>query len=99
MADAPKPPNPLEVQLQIHLDEEMANGRFINLALVNHTETEFILDFIYVQHQQPKAQVLSRLITTPKHLKRLFLALQDNLNKYESKYGPLELADPEGSFH
>ena len=61
-----KPP---EVQLQIQLDDAIANGQYVNMALVNHTETEFTLDFIYVQPQQPRAKVLSRIITNPKHMK------------------------------
>jgi hypothetical protein len=99
MADAPNPPPPPDVQLQIQLDDETANGRYINMALVNHTETEFTLDFIYVQPQQPKAQVLSRIITNPKHMKRLLLAMQDNLSKYEAKFGVIELVDAEGPLH
>ena len=99
MADAPKPPGSPDMQLQIQLDDETANGRYVNMALVNHTETEFTLDFIYVQPQQPKAQVLSRIITSPKHMKRLLLAMQDNLSKYEAKFGPIELVDPEGPLH
>ena len=62
------------------------------MALVNHTETEFTLDFIYVQPQQPKAKVRSRIITSPKHMKRLVAAMQDNLAKFEAKYGVIEPA-------
>lgn len=89
MAD-PKAP---EIQLQIQLDDELANGIYVNMALVNHTETEFTLDFIYVQPQQPKAKVRSRIITNPKHMKRLILAMQDNLAKFEAKFGTIELID------
>jgi hypothetical protein len=96
MPDTPKPP---EVQLQIHLDDAIANGQYINLALVNHTETEFNLDFIYVQPQQPKAKVLSRIITSPKHMKRLMLAMQENLAKYESRFGPIPLSDTTWPVH
>jgi hypothetical protein len=96
MADAPKTP---EVQLQIELDDEVANGQYANMALVNHTETEFTLDFIYVQPQQPKARVRSRIITSPKHMKRLLLAIQDNLQKYEAKYGAVILGDSEEPMH
>jgi hypothetical protein len=99
MADAPKTAPTPELQLQIQLDDETANGRYINMALVNHTETEFTLDFIYVQPQQPKAQVLSRIITSPKHLKRLLLAMQDNLGKYEAKFGAVEVIEAEGPLH
>src|SRR5690349_1694238 len=97
MADNPsKPP---EIQLQIQLDDEVANGQYVNMALVNHTETEFNLDFIYVQPQQPKAKVRSRIITSPKHMKRLLLAMQDNLAKFESKFGNIELSETESPVH
>src|SRR5690349_7496101 len=96
MADAPKtPPGSPDLQLQIQLDDEVANGQYINMALVNHTETEFTLDFIYVQPQQPKAKVRSRIITTPKHMKRLVPAMQENLAKFESKFGTIELLENE----
>lgn len=96
MADTPKIP---EVPLQIELDEEVANGQYVNMALVNHTETEFTLDFVYVQPQQPKARVRSRIITNPKHMKRLLLAIQDNLAKYEKKFGPIHVIETESPIH
>ncbi len=88
-----------EVQLQIQLDDAIANGQYVNMALVNHTETEFTLDFIYVQPQQPRAKVLSRIITNPKHMKRLLSAIQDNIAKYESKFGTVEVSDPGTPVH
>src|SRR5713226_8715371 len=90
MADLPKTP---EIQLQIQLDDNIANGSYVNMALVNHTETEFTMDFIYVQPQQPKARVRSRIITNPKHMKRLLHAIQDNVSKYEAKFGALPLVE------
>ena len=96
MSDHDKPP---EMQLQIQLDDNIANGQYANMALVNHAETEFTLDFIYVQPQQPRAKVLSRIITSPKHMKRLMLAMQDNLAKYEAKFGPVEITDPGNPVH
>ena len=97
MADAPgKPP---EIQLQIQLDDDVANGTYVNMALVNHSETEFTLDFIYVQPQQPRAKVRSRIITNPKHMKRLLLAMQDNLAKYEAKFGTIELTEGDQPVH
>ena len=96
MADSSKPP---EIQLQIQLDDDVANGHYVNMALVNHTETEFTLDFIYVQPQQPRARVRSRIITNPKHMKRLLLAMQDNVAKFESRFGPIEITDPESPVH
>lgn len=93
MADAPKPP---ETQLQIQVDDDVANGQYVNMALVNHTETEFTLDFVYVQPHQPRAKVRSRIILNPKHLKRLALAMQESVRVYEARFGPITLAD-EGS--
>jgi Protein of unknown function (DUF3467) len=96
MADSSKPP---EIQLQIQLDDDVANGHYVNMALVNHTETEFTLDFIYVQPQQPRARVRSRIITNPKHMKRLLLAMQDNVAKFESRFGAIEITDPDSPVH
>jgi Protein of unknown function (DUF3467) len=94
MADKPTPPQqPGAIQLQIEIDPVTANGVFVNMALVNHTETEFTLDLLYLQPQPSKAVVRARAITTPKHLKRLLHALQDNLAKYEARFGAIDLGD------
>lgn len=85
-----KPP---DVQLQIQLDDDVANGRYVNMALVNHSETEFTIDFIYVQPQQPRAKVVSRIITSPKHMRRLLSAIQDNIEKFEAKFGSIEVTE------
>lgn len=90
MSDKPTPP---QLQLQIEIDPATANGMFVNMALVNHTETEFTLDLLYVQPQAPKATVRARAITTPKHMKRLLLAIGDNLAKYEARFGKIDLGD------
>jgi hypothetical protein len=96
MADQPKPS---DLQLQIQIDDDVANGQYVNMALVNHTETEFTLDFIYVQPQQPKAKVRARIITNPKHMKRLLLAMQDNVTKFETRFGPITLSDNDNPVH
>jgi hypothetical protein len=88
-----KPANPQQIQLQIEIDPVTANGAFVNMALVNHSETEFTLDLIYVQPQAPKATVRARVITTPKHMKRLLGAIQDNVTKYEARFGTIDLGD------
>ena len=82
-----------QVQIDIELDPVVANGAFVNLAMVNHTETEFTLDLMYLQPQAPKAVVRARAILTPKHLKRLLLALEENLGRYEARFGPVDLGD------
>jgi hypothetical protein len=92
-------PKPQEVQIQIQLDDDIANGQYVNMALVNHTETEFTMDFIYIQPQQPKAKVRSRIITNPKHMKRLAAAMQDNIAKYEAKFGLIIVLEPDSPIH
>lgn len=93
-----------EVKLEIQLDEETAQGVYANLAVVNHTDTEFTFDFIFVQPQAPRAKVRSRVVTSPRHAKRILLALQENLARYEKAFGPIEPAmqrvdDADGHYH
>jgi hypothetical protein len=90
MSDQPQPPT---VHLQIELDPQTAQGVYVNMAMVNHTETEFTIDLMYVQPQAPKATVRARVITTPKHLKRLIFALQENLEKHEGRFGPVDVGN------
>lgn len=78
--------------IQIQLDEATAQGVYANLALINHTETEFIMDFIYVQPQAPQGKVRSRVLTSPIHMKRLVSALNENIKKYEDRFGEIKLA-------
>lgn len=82
---------PQQIHLQIEIDPATAQGVFVNLAMVNHTETEFTLDLMYVQPQAPKATVRARVITTPKHLKRLLQAIAENLEKYEARFGAVDV--------
>jgi len=96
MSDKPAAPQQPPVQLQIEMDPVTANGSFINMAMVNHTDTEFTLDLIYLQPQAPRAVVRARAITTPKHIKRLLHALQENVAKYEARFGTIDLGDAPG---
>ncbi|MDD5131437.1 MAG: DUF3467 domain-containing protein [bacterium] len=77
-------------QLQVELDDQTAQGAYSNLALITHNETEFILDFIFVQPQQPKAKVRARIISSPAHIKRFLNALSDNIKKYEQQFGAIK---------
>ncbi len=88
-----KPATPQPIQLQIEIDPVTANGAFVNMALVNHSDSEFTLDLVYVQPQAPKATVRARAIMTPKHMKRLLAAIQDNVSKYEARFGVIDLGD------
>jgi hypothetical protein len=76
-------------QLNIELSEEVAQGIYSNLAVITHSSSEFVIDFVRIMPGIPKANVKSRIILTPEHAKRLLMALQDNLNKYESVNGPV----------
>ena len=91
-ADTPAAPSQVQIQLQI--DEQTAQGMYVNMAMLNHNETEFVIDFIYVQPQAPKAVVRARVINSPKHMKRFLLALQDNVAKYESQFGKIDVSGP-----
>ncbi|NUN14000.1 MAG: DUF3467 domain-containing protein [Myxococcales bacterium] len=82
------------VKLQIQVDDDLANGVYSNLVMITHTETEFLVDFVFVQPQQPRAKVRSRVILSPKQAKRLLNALGQNLQNYENKFGPIEAPAP-----
>ena len=73
-------------QLQIELKEEVAQGTYANLAIITHSSSEFILDFVRVIPGVPKAGVQSRIIVAPEHAKRLLRALEDNIAKYERDF-------------
>ncbi|WP_321371362.1 DUF3467 domain-containing protein [uncultured Desulfuromusa sp.] len=85
-----------EIQLEIQMNDDVANGQYINMAVVNHNDSEFVIDCIYIQPQAPKARVQSRLITSPRHAKRLMVMLQNNIDKYEKKHGVIDLAAVHG---
>lgn len=77
-------------QLNIELNDEVAQGTYANLAVITHSPSEFVLDFIRVMPGMPKAQVKSRVVVTPEHAKRLMRALQDNIKKFEAMHGPIK---------
>ncbi|MCX6303146.1 MAG: DUF3467 domain-containing protein [Bacteroidia bacterium] len=77
-------------QISIELNEEIAQGIYSNLAVITHSASEFVVDFVRIMPGIPKAQVKSRIILTPEHAKRLVAALQDNITKYESVHGHIK---------
>lgn len=95
MADPKKPDAPPQSagQINIELTEEVGEGVYSNLAVITHSNAEFVLDFIRVMPGMPKAKVKSRVILTPQHAKRFLRALTENLKKYESVHG--EIAETE----
>lgn len=77
--------------LDIELDEAAAQGNYSNLAIISHSTSEFILDFATVLPGVSKARVKSRVILTPEHAKRLLLSLQENITRYESSVGKINI--------
>ncbi|MFI3323469.1 MAG: DUF3467 domain-containing protein [Rikenellaceae bacterium] len=77
--------------IDIELDEQVAQGQYANLAIISHSTTEFIVDFAAVLPGMPKAKVASRIILTPEHAKRLLYSLQENIARYESNHGMIEI--------
>lgn len=82
-----------ENQLNIELSAEVAEGTYSNLAIISHSSSEFVIDFIRMMPGTPKANVKSRIILTPEHAKRLLFALQDNISKYEQQHGKIKTPD------
>lgn len=80
-------------QLQIELKEDVAQGIYANLAVITHSSSEFIVDFVRVMPGIPKAGVKSRIVLAPEHAKRLLRALEENIGKYERTFGPIRLLD------
>jgi hypothetical protein len=94
MADDKKPPvPPTGPQIQIQLDEVIAQGVYTNFVLINHTENEFILDFAFIAPATPTARVRARVLSGPRHTKRLLRALQQNVARYEERFGEIELEE------
>lgn len=76
-------------QLNIEISEEVADGIYSNLAIITHSNSEFVVDFVRVMPGVPKAKVRARILLTPQHAKRLMRALVDNVQKFEQVHGPI----------
>ncbi|OON68086.1 DUF3467 domain-containing protein [Hymenobacter sp. CRA2] len=98
MAQQPPTPAPEEQQINIELSEEIAEGEYANLAMIAHSSSEFVIDFIRLMPGLPKAKVKARVVITPEHAKRLLSALQDNLDRYERSFGPVKVQTDMASF-
>lgn len=82
-------------QINIELGEKEAEGIYSNLAIISHSPAEFVIDFTRVVPGVPKAKVLSRIITTPQHAKMLMKALDENIKKFEARFGEIRLEPPQ----
>ena len=92
-----KDPAPSQ-QINVELTDEIAEGVYSNLAMIAHSNSEFVIDFIRLMPGVPKAKVKSRIIMTPDHAKRLLAALKDNIDKYEDAFGRIKSGDEAPSF-
>ncbi len=83
-----------EQKLNINLSPEVADGKYANLAIISHSSSEFVLDFVRMMPGQPNANVQSRVIMTPENAKKLLLALSENVGKYEKQFGTIKISTP-----
>ncbi len=93
MAEDQKKKQEADNQINIELSEELAEGVYSNLAMIAHSNSEFVIDFIRLMPGVPKAKVKARVIITPEHAKRLLVALKDNIRKYEDTFGQIKQTD------
>jgi len=84
--------------INIELKEKVAQGVYSNLAIISHSSSEFVLDFVRIMPGLPKAEVKSRIILTPEHAKRLLLALGENMGKFEATHGQVKIDDRSPGF-
>ena len=88
--------DPKQNQISIELKEDVAQGTYSNLAIITHSSSEFVIDFVRVMPGIPKADVKSRIILTPEHAKRLMMALTDNVSKFEKVHGEIKKVEGTG---
>lgn len=93
-----KPVDMEENQMEVEISEEMAEGVYANLAMIAHSSSEFVIDFIRLMPGVPKAKVKSRVVITPEHAQRLLVALKDNIKKYEENFGKVNTYEDGSGF-
>ena len=85
--------NKIKNQISVELTEEVAEGVYSNMAIISHSSSEFVLDFLRIMPNSNKAKVKSRIILTPEHAKRLLHALEENMDKFENQFGTVKRSD------
>jgi len=93
--DRKKPQSSMQ-KINIELDEKAGSGEYSNFVVVTHSPAEFVMDFTRILPGLPKAKVHSRIIMAPPHVKSFMMALNDNINKFENKYGEIKVHQQEG---
>lgn len=86
-------------QISLELKPEIAKGSYSNLAIISHSQSEFIIDFATVLPGLAKPEISNRIVMTPEHAKRLLNALADNINKFENQFGKISGTEPKGTFN
>ncbi len=89
-ANHPMQPPMKDGQINVELNEDIAEGIYSNLAIINHSASEFVLDFIKIMPGVPKARVKSRIVLTPQHAKRFLRAMKENVQRYEKQHGDIQ---------
>ncbi len=81
---------PSKQQINIEVTDDVAQGIYSNLAIINHSVSEFVIDFVSIMPGVPKAKVRSRIILTPQHAKKFLRALQENVRRFEATHGTIK---------
>jgi len=82
------------IKLELKIDEKLAGGEYANICIVNHTDSEFVLDSFFLQPGRPQATMKSRIILSPKNAKRLNAMLKDQLDRFEKRFGAVNIGPP-----
>ncbi len=93
---------PTQIKLQVKIRDEVAPGKYANLTLIHHNDSEFVLDFLFVQPQVPRAEVTTRVIMSPRNFKRTIRLLEERMAHYEKLFGAVDIPQvpvPEGTYH
>ena len=85
--------------INIEIGEDVAEGIYSNLAIISHSPAEFVMDFTRILPGVPRARVHARIVMTPQHARLFLNALMDNINKYESQYGEIQLNNAGPNFN
>jgi hypothetical protein len=90
-----RPERGKQTKIEVQVDDDVAQGMYINLAMVHHDENAFTIDAMYLAPHQQRAKLRGRIISSPKHTKRLLHALQEQVSRYEQRFGTIDLSGPD----
>lgn len=87
----------MKKDLELEISADVVAGKYTNLAVISHSPSEFVIDFGSFMPGMEKPHVVSRVVMSPEHAKRLLMTLQDNITTYESAVSRIELQTGIGS--